>query len=84
MVRNAVAQWLRYYATSRKIAGTRIAELNGFHQFIYSFCPQYALEITQPLIEIITRERCTTIFLRIKARPKRNADNLTAICEPIA
>jgi hypothetical protein len=37
-----------------------------------------ALVSTQPLTEINTG-----IFLGVKVRPERKADNFTAICEPI-
>jgi hypothetical protein len=40
-----------------------------------------ALGFTQPLTGIKSKK---IMFLRSKPRPVRRADNLTAICEPIA
>jgi hypothetical protein len=45
--------------------------------------PHYALEFTQPLTEISTRNIKIIMFLGSKVRPVRRADNFTAICEPI-
>jgi hypothetical protein len=39
--------------------------------------------VTQPLIEMSTRNIKIIMFLGSKVRPMRRADNLTAICEPI-
>jgi hypothetical protein len=69
---DAVAQWLRYYAISRKVAGSGPDEVN------FSI---YLILLTQPLTEMSTRNR-KIMFLGIKVRPMRRADNLATICEP--
>jgi hypothetical protein len=68
---------LRHYATSRKVAGSIPDEV------VFSNWPNptsriMALGSTQPLTEMNTRN-----IPGGKERPEREADNLTAICEPI-
>jgi hypothetical protein len=70
---HAVAQWLRHYATTRKVAGSRSDEVNEFSSF-YLILPAV-------LTEKSTRSR-EIMFLGSKVRPVRMVDNLTAICEP--
>jgi hypothetical protein len=53
-----------------------------FVYFAYFFKPHYALGITQPVTEMSTWSS-KIMFLGSRARPPREADNLTAICEPI-
>jgi hypothetical protein len=47
-------------------------------QFTYSFQPHYDPRSNQPLTEMSSRN-----LTGGKGRPARDADNLTAICEPI-
>jgi hypothetical protein len=52
-------------------------------QITYSFQPHQAVGFTQPLPEMSTRSR-RIMFQGNIALPVRKADNLTAICKPIA
>jgi hypothetical protein len=79
----AIAYWLRHYATNRKAVGSKLNEVNEFFfQFTQSFKPYKALEFSQPLTEMRAR-KIKIMFLGIRERPVRRADNLTSICEPI-
>jgi hypothetical protein len=49
----------------------------------YKLRPHWALEFTQPLTEMSTRNIKIIMFLGSKVRQVRKADNLTAIYEPI-
>jgi hypothetical protein len=70
----AVAQWLRCYATNRKVAGLILDGVIGiFHLHNHSDCTM-ALGSTQPLTEISTRSISWG-----QKRPVRKADNLTTI-----
>jgi hypothetical protein len=62
-------------ATSRKVAGSRPHEVNGFK-------PNYEVEFIQPLTKMSTRSR-EIMFQGSRARPVHRADTLAAICEPI-
>jgi hypothetical protein len=64
-----------HYATIRKVAGSNADEVIGFFNWPNSSSRTMVLGSTEPLTE--------TIFLRVKGRPARKADNFTAICEPI-
>jgi hypothetical protein len=69
--------WLRHYTTSRKVAGL-IPDVIGFFN-----CPNFssctiAVGSTQPMTEMSTRNLPGT-----KGRLVHEADNLTAICEPV-
>jgi hypothetical protein len=75
--RNSVVSWLRHYATSRKVAGSIPDEIIGFFNWPNPYSRTMALESSQPLTEMSTRN-----LLGGKRRPERKADNLTAICEP--
>jgi hypothetical protein len=80
---HGVAYWLRHCTTSRKVACSEPDEVNEFFS-IYLILPvTLGPAFTQPLTEMSTRSR-NIMFLGSKARPVRRADNLTAICEPIA
>jgi hypothetical protein len=70
--------WLRHYAASRKVGGSSVDEVDFFNLLNPSRCDM-ALGSTQPLTKLVLG-----IFLRSKVRLARKADNLTAICEPIA
>jgi hypothetical protein len=64
--------------TSRKVAGSNPDEVIGFFNWPNTSSRTMALESTQPLTEMSTRN-----LPGGKGRPARGADNLTAICEPI-
>ena len=67
----AVAQWLRYCATNRKVAGSIPDGVNG----IFHWHPSdrtMALGSTQPLTEMSTRRISWGLM-----QPVRKADNLT-------
>jgi hypothetical protein len=66
-----------HYATSRKVAGSNLDEVDFFNLPNPS-SRTMVLGSTQPLTEISTRN-----IPGGKGRPARKADNLTAICEPI-
>ena len=51
----AVARWLRYCATNRKVAGSIPAGVSGFFIDIKFFDRTMALGSTQPLTEMSTR-----------------------------
>jgi hypothetical protein len=70
--------WLRHYATSRKVAGSIPDEVIGFLNLPNPSSRTMALGSTQPLTEMSTRN-----LPGGKKRPAHEADNLTAICEPI-
>jgi hypothetical protein len=65
------------YATSQKVAGSIPDGVIGFFNLPNSSSRAMALGPTQPLTEM-----STGIFLELKGRPARKADNLTTICEP--
>jgi hypothetical protein len=70
---------LSHYAKSRKVA-VSIPEVVGFFSLPNSSSRTMAMESTQPLTEMSTRN----LPGRVKGgRPARRADNLTAICEVI-
>jgi hypothetical protein len=79
ILEHAVPYWLRPYATSRKLAGSRPDELNTFFANVPNPSGLTALGFTQPLTQMSTRSR--KMFLGSRARPGPTADNLTAICE---
>jgi hypothetical protein len=66
------------YATRRKVAGSIPDEVTGCFNWPNPSSRTMALESTQPLTELNTRN-----LPGGKGRPRRKADNLTAICEPI-
>jgi hypothetical protein len=74
--------WLRsrlsHYTTSRKVAGSIPEEDIGFFNWPNPSSRTVALESTQSLTEISTRN-----LPGDKGRPARKADNFTAVCEPI-
>jgi hypothetical protein len=69
---------LRHYATSRKVAGSIPDEVVGLFNLPNPSSRTMALESTQPLTEMSTRNLSGG-----KGRPARNSDKFTAICEPI-
>jgi hypothetical protein len=69
--------WVRHYATSRKVAGSIPNEVIGFLNWSNPSSHTMSLGSTQPIREMSTRNLPGS-----KGRPKRKADNLTAICEP--
>jgi hypothetical protein len=75
-------QWLRHYATSRKVMGSTPDEVFGFLS-LYLILPAalgpgvYSASNTK----MSTRNRKKK-FLGNRAQPARGADNLAAICEP--
>jgi hypothetical protein len=79
----AVAQWLRRYATNRKVAGSIQDDVNGIFHWHNPSDRTMDLGSTQPLTEMSTRR-----ISRGSMRPVRKADNLTTflcrheICEP--
>jgi hypothetical protein len=75
ILRHAVAWCLRHYATSRKVAGSRLNEVNEFFS-IYLILPT---ALGPKVYSASNREMRIRIS---RARPVRNDDNLTAICEP--
>jgi hypothetical protein len=70
--------WLRHYATIRKVTSSIPDVVIGVFNWPNSSSRTLALGLTQPLVEMSTRN-----LPGGKGRPARNADNLTAICEPI-
>jgi hypothetical protein len=64
--------------TSRKVAGSIPNEFLAFFNRPNPSSRTMALESTQPLTEMSTRN-----LPGGKGRPARKGDNLTAICEPI-
>jgi hypothetical protein len=71
-------QWLRHYASNRKVTGSIPDEVD-FFTLPNTSSRTMTLESTQPLTEMSTRN-----LPEGKGRPARKTDNLTAICEPIA
>jgi hypothetical protein len=69
--------WLRHYATSRKVAGSIPNEVTGYFNSLNPSSRTVALGSIQPLTEMSTRD-----LPGGKGRPARKADNLTAILEP--
>jgi hypothetical protein len=67
----------RHYATSRKVTGLSLDEVDLFN-LPNSSSRAMVLESTQPLTEISTRN-----LPGVKGRPARKADNLTAIYEQV-
>jgi hypothetical protein len=70
--------WLRYYATSRQVAGTILDEVIGFFSWPNPSSRTMVVGSAQPLTEISTMN-----LSRVKERPARKAYNLTTTCEPI-
>jgi hypothetical protein len=66
---HAVVQWLRHYATSRKVAGSRPDEVNSFFSIYLIFLIALDPEFTQPLTEMSIRIRKIIMFLGRRARP---------------
>jgi hypothetical protein len=66
-----------HYATSRKVAGSSLDEVD-FFKLPHPSSHIMALRSTQPPTEMSTRN-----LPGVKGQPARKADNLTAICEPI-
>jgi hypothetical protein len=66
-----------YYATSRKVTGSRPDDMFEFFKSIESFRPQFFFFLTEMSI------RRRKMFLGSRARPAHSVDNLTANCEPI-
>jgi hypothetical protein len=70
--------WQRHYSTSRKVEGSSPDEATGYFNLPNPSSCTVALESTQPLTEMSTRNLPVG-----KGRSVRKADNLTAIYEPI-
>jgi hypothetical protein len=70
--------FMRHCATSQKVVGLILEEAIGFINLPNPSSRTVALESTQFLTEMSTRN-----FSGGKRRPTRKADNLTALCEPI-
>jgi hypothetical protein len=66
-----------HYTTSRKVSGSIPDEVTEFFNWPNPSSRIMALGLSQPLIEMSTRN-----LPGDKGRPARKADNLTAICEP--
>jgi hypothetical protein len=76
--------WLRHYAISRKVSGSRRNEVNFFDCSIYLILPAaLALGFTQPLTDTSAKSRKIIMFLGSRTRPVHRADSLAAISEPI-
>jgi hypothetical protein len=69
---------LKYTSTSRKVVGSNSGEVTGFLNWPNTSSRTMALKLNQPLTEMTTRN-----LVWGKRWPAREADNLTAICEPI-
>jgi hypothetical protein len=69
--------YLEHYATSRKVAGSIPGEVIGFFNWHISSSRTTAMESTQPVTEMSTRN-----LPRGKERTALKTDNLTAICVP--
>jgi hypothetical protein len=67
-----------HYTKSWKVAGSIPDEVIGFINWHNPSSRNMALRPTQPLAKMSTRNHSGG-----KVRPAREADNLTAICEPI-
>jgi hypothetical protein len=70
-----IISWFRHYATSLKDAGSIPDEIIGFFNLPNSSSRTMALESTQPLTEMSTRN-----IPGRKGWPAHKADNLTAVC----
>jgi hypothetical protein len=70
--------WVRYYASSQKVAGSILDEAITFFNLPNPSSLIMGLGSTQSLTEISTKN-----LPGGKMRPAPKADNLTAICEPI-
>jgi hypothetical protein len=70
--------YYKYYATSRKVAGSVTDEAIGLFNLLNPSNRTMALGTTQFLTEMSTRNLSGG-----KGRPARKADNLTTNCEPI-
>jgi hypothetical protein len=80
-----VAKWLRHYATSRKVEGSKPDEVNEFFSIYLILPAALGHGFTQSLTEMSTRS-IQIMFLGGgggRARPVSRTDNLAAICEPI-
>jgi hypothetical protein len=79
---HAAAYWLRHYATSRKVAGSRPDEVNEFSS-IYLIL----MSALGPGIYLTSNRNSARnkkiMFLKSRARPVRRADSFNPICEPI-
>jgi hypothetical protein len=75
---HAVALLVEAYDTKRKVAGSIPHEVIGFFNWPNPSSRTMAMESTQPLAEMSTRN-----LPGGKGRPARKADNLAVICEPI-
>jgi hypothetical protein len=69
---------LRHHSTSRKVAGLILDEIIGFFNLPIPSSRTMALESTQAITEMSTRN-----LREGKGWPARKAGNLTAIYEPI-
>jgi hypothetical protein len=78
LFRNRGTRYRRHHATSQKVAGSIPDEVTALFSWPNTSSRTMVLISTQPLTEISTRN-----LPRVKGRPSRKADNLTAICEPI-
>jgi hypothetical protein len=84
-------EWLRHYATSRKVAGSRPYEANEFSSIYLIFPAALGPVVYSALTEMSTRNRKIMFIIVISRkvmflfleRPVRMVDNLAAICEPI-
>jgi hypothetical protein len=74
---HAVAQWLRHYATSRKVAGSKPDEAISYIYLILLAAQGFGV------YSDYNRNRKIIMFLGSKVRPVRRADNLTTICESV-
>jgi hypothetical protein len=79
---HAVAWWLRHFATSRKVAGSRSDEVNDFFSTHLIIPAALGPGVYSASNRMSTRSR-KIMFLGSRARPVRRADDLTAICVPI-
>jgi hypothetical protein len=72
--------WLRHYATSLEVAGSRPNAVNDFSIYIILLVALCREVYSDSNINEYQKQK--GIFLMNRARPLREADNLTAICEP--
>jgi hypothetical protein len=70
---------LRRYGTSRKVAGSSPDEVT---EFFFNLPTPFSRTMALGFIQLLT-EMSTRRYFWSRARPARNADNFTAICEPI-
>jgi hypothetical protein len=77
-IHTVVWSWLRHYAKNRKVAGSILDEVIGILNLPNTSSHTMALGSTQPLRATRTRN-----LPGGKGRSAREADNFTAICEPI-